>query len=173
MRARFREIRYSSCKSFSISPSTHLKQCRLCAQMRDALSSARAGTEMGTFSSACVTLVLAFPAEWPSNFSSHSFRQNPRGLEWDWRFLAALSRRTAEPSREKIVTMGAPVSRFVYRRRRRTTPKPPSSGCGEQAKPQKNNRKREQKFETATCPFAYVFLKKVWQNSCCQCSRVG
>src|SRR6266702_3567458 len=173
MRARFGEIRCSSCKSFSISRSTPLKQCRLCARMRDALSSGRAVMEMETFSSACATLVPAFPAEWPSNFSRHAFRQNPRGLEWVWPFLAALSRRTAEPSREKIVTRAAPVSRFVYRRRRRTTPKPPSSGRGEQAKPQKNNRKREQKFETATCPFAYVFLKTVWQNSCCQCSRVG
>jgi hypothetical protein len=28
------------------------------------------------------------------------------------------------------VTVGARVSQFVYRRRRRTTPKSPSSGCG-------------------------------------------
>src|SRR5260370_30487616 len=76
--------------------------------------------EMETFSSACVIRVLAFPAEWPSNFSSHSFRQKPMGLEWGCPFPAASSRRTAEPSREKIVTVEARVSQFVYRRHRRT-----------------------------------------------------
>src|SRR6266487_1458261 len=163
MRARFGEIRCSSCKSFSISRSTPLKQCRLCALMRDAFSSGRAVMEMETFSSACVTLVPAFPAEWPSNFSSHFFRQKPRGLEWVWPFLAASSRRTAEPFRQKIVTVEAPVSQFVYRRPRRTTPKPTSSDCEEQAKPQKNHRKSELKFETATSPSAYV--KKAWKDS--------
>jgi len=67
------------------------------------------------------------------------------------------------------VTMAARVSQFIYRGRRRTTLKPPSSGSGEQAKPQKNNRKSELKFETATCPSAYV--KKAWQDSYCQWSR--
>src|SRR5438034_10042883 len=113
MRARFGEIRYSSCRSCSISPSTHLKQCRLCAQMRDALSSVPAVTGTEKLLSACVILVLVFPAAWPSNFSSHSFRQKPRGLEWDWRSLTASSRRTAECSRARIVTMGAPALRFA------------------------------------------------------------
>src|SRR6266436_1323803 len=158
MRARFGEIRCSSCKCFSISPSTPLKQCRLCPPMRDAFSSGRAVMGMETFSSACVTLVLAFRGKPPSNFSSHSFRQNPKEPEWGWPFLAASSKRTAEPSREKIVTVEAHVSQFVYRRRRRTTPKPPRR----QAKPQKNNRKSEA-FETATCPSAYV--KKAWEDS--------
>src|SRR6266487_2277205 len=135
--------------------------------MRDALPFGRAVMEMETFSSACVILVLVFPVEWASNFSSHSFPQKRRGLEWDSPFLAASSMRTAEPSQEKIVTVEARVSQFVCRRRRRTTPRPSSYGSGEQAKPQKNNRKREREFETATCPSAYV--KKAWQGSCCQC----
>src|SRR5207247_7153309 len=99
--------------------------------------------EMGTFSSACVIVVPVFSGKPPSNFSSHSFRQNPKEPEWGWPFLAASSRRTAEPSREKIVTVEARVSQFVYHRGRRTTPRPSSYGSGEQAKPQKNNRKSE------------------------------
>src|SRR5260370_31071612 len=138
MRARFGEIRCSSCKCFSISRSTPLKRCRLYPPMRDAFSSGRTVMEMETLSSACVILALVFPAEWPRNFSSHSFRQNPKEPEWCWPFLAASSRRTAEPSREKIVTVAARVSQFVYRRRRRTTPKPPSYGCGGRQKLQKN-----------------------------------
>src|SRR6266853_57687 len=126
MRARFGEIRCSSCKCFSISRSTPLKQCRLCPPMRDAFSSGRAVMGMETFSSACAILVPVFRGKRPRNFSSHSFRQNPMGLEWGWPFLAASSRHTAEPSWEKIVTVAARVSQFVYRRRRRTTPKPPS-----------------------------------------------
>src|SRR6266508_6492185 len=136
--------------------------------MRDALPFMRAVMETETFSSGCAILVLVFPAEWSSNFSSHSFPQKRKGLEWGSPFLAALSMRTAEPSREKIVTVEARVSQFVCRRRRRTAPRPPSSGSGEQAKPQKNNRKSELKFETTTCPSAYV--KKAWQESCCQWS---
>src|SRR5437773_11930322 len=124
--------------------------------MRDALPFMRAVMGTETFSSACVILVLVFPAEWASNFSSHSFPQKRRGLEWGSPFLAASSRRTAEPSQEKIVTMAARVSQFVYRGRRRTTPRPPSYGSGEQAEPQKNNRKSELKLATATCPPAYV-----------------
>src|SRR5437773_2421606 len=119
--------------------------------MRGALPFMRAVMETETFSSACVILVLVFPAEWSSNFSSHSFPQKRKGLEWGSPFLAASSRRTAEPSQEKIVTVAARVSQFVCRRRRRTTLRPPSSGSGEQAKPQK---KSELKFETATCPSA-------------------
>src|SRR6266542_3439639 len=118
--------------------------------MRDALPFMRAVMEMETFSSACVILVLVFPVEWASNFSSHSFPQNRRGLEWGSPSLAASSRRTAEPSQEKIVTVEARVSQFVYRGRRRTPPKPPSSDSGERANSQKNNRKSELKFETAT-----------------------
>src|SRR5207249_5562677 len=124
--------------------------------MRDALPFMRAVMETETFSSACVILVLVFPAEWSSNFSSHSFPQKRRGLEWGSPSLAASWRRTAEPCQEKIVTMAARVSQFIYRGRRRTTPRPSSSGSGEQAKPQKNNRKNEVKFETAACPSAYV-----------------
>src|SRR5260370_37131877 len=139
MRARFGEIRCSSYKCFSISRSTPLKQCRLCAPMRDAFSFGRGLMEMETFSSACVIRVLAFPTEWPSSFSSHFFRQKPMELEWGWPFLAASSRRTAEPFRQKIVTVEARVSQFVYRRRRRTTPKPPSYGCGEQVKPREKS----------------------------------
>src|SRR6478672_1961835 len=120
--------------------------------MRDALPFMRAVMETETFSLACVILVLVFPAEWSSNFSSHSFPQKRRGLEWGSPFLAASSRRTAEPSQEKIVPVEARVSQFVYRRGRRTPPRPPSYGSGEPAKPQKNNRKSELKFETATCP---------------------
>src|SRR5438552_13336399 len=120
--------------------------------MRDALPFMRAVMETETFSSACVTLVLVFPVEWASNFSRHSFPQKPRGLEWGSPFLAASSRRTAEPSQEKIATMAARVSQFVCRGRRRTTPRPPSYGSGEQAKPQKNNRKSELQFDTATTP---------------------
>src|SRR6266404_7885238 len=119
--------------------------------MRDACSFGGGVMEMATFSSACVILVLAFPTEWPSSFSSHSFRQNPMGLEWGWPFPAASSRRTAEPSREKIVTVEARVLRFACRKHRRTNRKWRSSVCGEQAKPQKNHRKSEVKFETATC----------------------
>src|SRR5206468_12223641 len=137
--------------------------------MRDALPFMRDVMETETFSSACEILVLVFPAEWSSNFSSHSFLQKRRGLEWGSPFLAASSRRTAEPSQEKIVTMAARVSQFIYRGRRRTPPRPPSYGSGEQAKPQKNNRQSELKFETATCSSAYV--KKAWQDSCCQWSR--
>src|SRR6266536_983667 len=129
----------------------------MCAQMRDDLSFGRAVMETETFSSACVILVLVFPVEWSSNFSRHSFPQKRRGLEWGSPFLAASSRRTAEPSREKIVTLEARVSQFVYRRRRRTTPRPSSYGSGKPAL----------KFETATCPSAYV--KKAWQDSWCQC----
>src|SRR6266542_2220498 len=139
----------------------------LCPPMRDALPFMRAVMEAETFSSACEILVLVFPLEWSSNFSNHSFPQKPRGLEWGSPFLAASSRRTAEPSQEKSVAMAAPVSQFIYRGRRRTPPRPPSSGSGEQANPQKNNRKSELKFETATCHSAYV--KKAWQDSCCQC----
>src|SRR5439155_21617481 len=120
--------------------------------MRDALPFMRAVMETETFSSACVILVLVFPAEWASNFSRYSFPQKRRGLEWGSPFLAASSMRTAEPSREKIVTVEARVSQFVCRRRRRTTPRPSSYGSGEQAKPQKNNRKSELKFERATYP---------------------
>src|SRR5258705_11792452 len=110
--------------------------------MRDALPFMRAVMETETFSYACAILVLVFPAKWSSNFSSHSFPQKRRGLEWASPSLAASSRRTAEPYQEKIVTMAARVSQFVYRRRRRTTLKPPSSGSGEQAKPQKLTGKR-------------------------------
>src|SRR5213076_2824612 len=131
--------------------------------MRDALPFMRAVMETETFSSACVILVLVFPVGCASNFSRHSFPQKRRGLEWGSPFLAASSRRTAEPSREKIVTVEARVSQFVYRRRRRTTPRSPSYGSGEPAKPQKNNRKSELKFETATCPSAYV--KKALEDS--------
>src|SRR6266566_1993676 len=137
--------------------------------MRDALPFMQAVMETETFSSACAILVLVFPVEWSSNFSRHSFPQKRRGLEWGSPFLAASSRRTAEPSQEKIVTKAARVSPFIYRARRRTTPRPPSYGSGEQAKPQKNNGNSELKFETATCPSAYV--KKAWQDSCCQWSR--
>src|SRR6266487_4827543 len=137
--------------------------------MRDALPFMRAVMETETFSSARVILVLVFPVESSSNFSRHSFPQKRRGLEWGSPFLAASSRRTAEPSREKIVTVEARVSQFVYRRRRRTTPGPSSYGSGEQAKPQKNNRNSELKFETPSCSSAYV--KKAWQDSCCQWSR--
>src|SRR6266487_6942428 len=135
--------------------------------MRDALPFMWAVMKTETFSSACAILVLVFPAEWSSNFSSHSFPQKRKGLEWGSPSLAASSMRTAEPSQEKIVTMAARVSQFVCRGRRRTTHRPSSYGSGEQAKPQKNNRKREREFETATCPSAYV--KKAWQGSCCQC----
>src|SRR6266487_4011246 len=90
--------------------------------MGDALPFMRAVMETETFSSACVILVLVFPVEWSSNFSRHSFPQKPRGLEWGSPFLAASSRRTAEPSREKIVTVAARVSQFVYRRRRGQLP---------------------------------------------------
>src|SRR5437773_7560635 len=134
--------------------------------MRDALPFMWVVMETETFLSACVILVLVFPAEWSSNFSSHSFPQKRRGLEWGSPSLAASSRRTAEPSQEKIVTMAARASQFIYRGRRRTTPRPPSSGSEEQVKPQKNIRNSELKFETATCPSAYV--KKAWQGSCCQ-----
>src|SRR5216683_8292842 len=109
---------------------------------------------METFSSACAILVPVFRGKRPRNFSSHSFRQNPMGLEWGWPFLAASSRHTAEPSWEKIVTVEARVSQFVYRRRRRTTPKRLVL-VRRQAKPQKNNRKSEA-FEIATCSSAYV-----------------
>src|SRR6266853_1643771 len=102
--------------------------------MRDALSFMRAVTKMKTFSSACVILVLAFPAEWPRSYSSHFFQQKPKGPEWGSRFPAALSRRRVEPSREKIVTVEERVSQFAYRRRSRTTPRRPSFVCGEQAK---------------------------------------
>src|SRR5881275_1787774 len=95
--------------------------------MHCALSFARTVTKMETFSSACVIRVLAFPAGWPSNFSSHSFPQKPMGLEWDWQLPAASSKRTAEPSRQKILTVEERVSQFVYRRRRRITPKRRSS----------------------------------------------
>src|SRR5437773_11321943 len=108
--------------------------------MRDALPFMRAVMGTETFSSVCVILVLVFPAEWSSNFSSHSFPQKRRGLEWGSPSLAAASRRTAEPSQEKIVTMAARVSQFIYRGRRRRTPKPPSYDSGEQAKPQKKER---------------------------------
>src|SRR5438046_342400 len=156
MRARFGEIRCRSYKCFSISRSTPLKQCQLRAPMRDAFSSGGAVMETETFSSACVTLVLAFPAEWPSSFSSHFFRQNPMGLEWGWPFLAASSRHTAEPFRQKIVTVEAPVSQFACRKHRTTNRKWRSLVCGEQAKPQKNHRKSELEFETAARPSAYV-----------------
>src|SRR5260370_3248811 len=156
MRPRFGEIRCSSYKCFSISHSTPLKQCRLCAPMRDAFSFGRAVMEMETFSSACVIRVLAFPAEWPSNFSSHSFRQKPMGLEWGWPFLAASSRGTAEPFRQKIVTVEAPDLRFACRKHKRSNRKWRSSDCGEQAKPQKNHPQSELKFDTAICPLAYV-----------------
>src|SRR6266404_2025098 len=78
-----------------------------------------------------------FPSGMAEELFEPFFQQNPKEPEWGWPFLAASSRRTAEPSREKIVTVEARVSRFVYRRRRRTTPKPPRR----QAKAQKNNRK--------------------------------
>src|SRR5947199_8476175 len=119
--------------------------------MRDALPFMWVVMETETFSSACVILVLVFPAEWSSNFSSHSFPQKRRGLEWGSPFLAASSRRTAELSQAKIVTMEARVSQFVCRRGRTTTPKRSSSGSGDQAKPQKNNRNSERTFETDTC----------------------
>src|SRR5437762_14049881 len=108
--------------------------------MCDALPFMWVVMETETFSSACVILVLVFPAEWSSNFSSHSFPQKRRGLEWGSPSLAASSRRTAEPSQETIVTMEARVSQFVYRGRRRRTPKPPSYDSGEPAKPQKKER---------------------------------
>src|SRR6266702_3686769 len=108
--------------------------------MRDALPFMRALMETETFSSACVILVLVFLAEWSSNFSSHSFPQKRRGLEWGSPSLAASSRRTVEPSQEKIVTMAARVSQFIYRGRRRTTHRPSSYGSGEQAKPQNKER---------------------------------
>src|SRR6266487_2718138 len=91
--------------------------------MHCALSFARTVTKMETFSSACVIRVLAFLAGWPSNFSSHSFPQKPKGLEWDWQLPAASSKRTAEPSRQKILTVEERVSQFLYRRRRKITPK--------------------------------------------------
>ena len=84
--------------------------------------------------SSCVTLVRACPAEWSSSFSSHSFRQKPRELAWDWPLLAASSRRTAELFRPRIVTAAARVLRFVCHRRIGASPKPPSSGCGEKDK---------------------------------------
>src|SRR5882724_517748 len=133
--------------------------------MHGALSFARAVTKMETFSSACVIRVPAFPAGWPSNFSSHSFRQKPKGPEWDWQLPAASSKRTAEPSRERIVMMGAPVLRFACRKQGTTNRKWRSSVCGEQAQPHRNS---ELKLETATCSSAYV--KKAWEDSC---SRVG
>src|SRR5262245_25473174 len=123
--------------------------------------------EMETLSSASVILVLVFQVEWSSNFLRPSFPQKWRGLEWGSPYLAASSRRTAEPFREKIVTMEARVSQFVYHRGRSTTPSPPSYGSREPAKPQKK-QKSELKFETATCPSAYV--KKAWQ-ACCQVLR--
>src|SRR5438067_6258644 len=102
--------------------------------MRDALPFMRAVMETETFSSACVILVLVFPVGCASNFSRHSFPQKRRGLEWGSPFLAASSRRTAEPSREKIVTMAARVSQFVYRGRRRITPRAPVMVPEERAK---------------------------------------
>src|SRR5437667_4978019 len=115
MPARSGQIRCSCCKCFSISRSTPLKQCRLCAPMRDALSFTQAETKTEKLLSACVILVPVFRGE-PSNFSSHSFRQKPRELEWDWQLPAASSKRTAEPSRQKILTVEERVSQFVYRR---------------------------------------------------------
>jgi hypothetical protein len=71
-----------------------------------------------------------FPLKCTNACSTDSLPPRNRAWEWDWPFLAASSRRTAERSREKIVTVEARVSQFVFRRRRSTTPKPPSSGCG-------------------------------------------
>src|SRR6266487_4181202 len=108
--------------------------------MHGALSSARTVTKMETFLSACVIRVLAFPADWPRNFSSHSFPRKPKEPEWDWRLRAALWRRTAERSRARIVAAGAPVLRFACLKHGTTNRKRRSSVCGEKAKPQKNNR---------------------------------
>src|SRR6516165_1845099 len=77
-------------------------------------------TETETFSSVCVILVLAFPSVSANNFSSHSFRQKPKEPEWDWRSRAASWRRTAERSRQRIVTVAAPVLRFACLKQRRT-----------------------------------------------------
>src|SRR5260370_24182985 len=81
---------------------------------------------------------LALPGEGRRNFSSHFFRQKPMGVEWGCPFPGASSRRTAEHSREKIVTVEAPVLRFACRKHRRTNRKWRSSGCGGRQKLQKN-----------------------------------
>src|SRR6266566_9869567 len=105
--------------------------------------------------SACAILALVFLRKSATNFSSHFFPQKPTGPEWGSRFPAASLRTMAVRSREKIVTMGAPVLRFACRKHMTTNRKWRSSVCGEQAKPQKDNQKSELEFKTSTCPLAH------------------
>src|SRR6266550_1093441 len=81
--------------------------------MRDASSFAWIGMERGKFWFGCAILGRAFPAESSNNFSNHFFRQKRKEPEWDWRLPAASSKRTAELSREKIVTTAARVLPFA------------------------------------------------------------
>src|SRR6478672_11276714 len=88
--------------------------------MRDTLSSMLAVTETQKLLSACAILVRAFPGGWSNNFSSHSFQQKRKALEWGSRFPAASSKRMAGHSREKIVTAAAHVLPFASLRQKRT-----------------------------------------------------
>src|SRR6266403_2584852 len=94
------------------------KPCRLSALMRDASSFAQIGMERGKFCFACAILVRAFPAESSTNCSNHFFPQKRGEPEWDWRLPAASSKRTAELSREKIVTTAARVLPFASLKKR-------------------------------------------------------
>src|SRR6266550_8470164 len=103
--------------------------------MRDTLLSARAGTETDKFLSACAIRVPVFPGELSSNFSSHSFRQNPKGPEWGLRSPAASWRRMAERSRAKIAMMGARALRFGSLKQQRTNQRQLSFVLGGHAEP--------------------------------------
>src|SRR6266513_626354 len=96
------------------------KPCRLSALMRDASSFAQIGMERGKFCFACAILVRAFSAESSTNCSNLFFPQKRGEPEWDWRLLAASSKRTAGHSRERIVTTAARVLPFAFLKQKRT-----------------------------------------------------
>src|SRR5436190_23467081 len=103
--------------------------------MRDALSFMLAVTETEKLLSVCVIRVPAFPRGWSNNFSSHSFQQKRMVAEWRSRVPAALSKRTAAHSREKIVITAARVLLLACLTQKRTNETYLTSVLGGQARP--------------------------------------
>src|SRR5438034_11153793 len=93
---------------------------------------------MEIFWSASAISALVFLRKSATNFSSHFFPQKPTEPEWGSRFPAASLRTMAGRSREKIVTMGAPVLRFACRKHKTTNGKWRSSVCEEYENPQED-----------------------------------